>query len=148
MAGASHEHINVDSWFHGQQACEELVVEGFEGTPFLAEPYLNSMHEFLIDIAEFESEISNVKTWYIGLSDMGHEGSWRWVNEEIALSDSHWLTGSPDDTSANTRDCAIMIMSGASHEGFEFGWTDVECDKHIKEAVPICQLYPFEQPAK
>ena len=36
-----------------------------------------------------------------------------------------------------------MIKSGSSHEGFEFGWTDVECDKPVHESVPICQLYPL-----
>jgi len=144
LGAASHEQ-KVETWFQAQQACEGLVVEGFEGTPFLAEPYLNSINEFLIDIAEFEAEFSKVNTWYLGLSDLGHEGNWKWMNEEIPVTDSQWLPGSPDETSANTRDCGIMMMSGASHEGFIFGWTDVECDKHIGEAVPICQLYPLVQ---
>jgi len=142
LGAASHEQ-KAETWFQAQQACEGLVVEGFEGTPFLAEPYLDSINEFLIDLAEFESEFTKVNTWYLGLSDLGHEGNWKWMNEEIPVTDSQWLPGSPDTSASNNRDCGIMLMSGASHEGFVFGWTDVECDKHIGEAVPICQLYPL-----
>jgi len=139
--GDSHE-VKVENWFEAQQACEELEVEGLEGSPFLAEPYLNSIHEFLIDLAEFEAEFTKVNTWYIGLSDLGHEGNWKWMNEEIPVTDSHWMPGSPDNSTSNTRDCGIMMMS---HDDLIFGWTDVECDHHIGGAVPICQLYPLVQ---
>ena len=36
--------------------------------------------DFLAGFAGFEEEFTGLKNWWIGLSDVGHEGLWLWVH--------------------------------------------------------------------
>jgi len=44
--------------------------------------------DFLSGFAGFEEDFTGIKNWWIGLSDVGHEGLWLWVH-------SHEVRNSP-----------------------------------------------------
>merc|ERR1711934_1014779 len=57
------------TWFEAMVACEK------EGG-YLAEPNTPAQMEFLTGLAWLEEELYGIKSWWIGLSDVGHESVW------------------------------------------------------------------------
>ena len=47
---------------------------------FLAEMKTTSQLELLSGLAGMEEQFTGIQNWWIGLSDLGHEGTWVWVH--------------------------------------------------------------------
>ena len=72
--------------------------------------------------------ISGVKSWYIGLSDLGiqnvslkhipyetilssgKEGNWNWIHSDEDITESIWDTNRPNNSIRNSDDCVFMKM--------------------------------------
>ena len=63
---------------------------------------------------------------WIGLTDDRNEGTWVWLNEEVASDDEvHWKPGEPNGgVGRRDEDCAVIAKS--------IGWktADVACTSH------------------
>ena len=45
---------------------------------FLAEPKTEEQLNFLTSLAYVEEAATGVQGWWVGLTDLGHEGEWVW----------------------------------------------------------------------
>jgi len=92
------------SWLDADQMCEE------EGG-FLAEPLTPHQFHFLGSLAYLMEQITGVRNWWVGMSDLSHEGRWTWqrsgAEQEVVAAE--WEEGSPDPEPLNTRDCAALV---------------------------------------
>jgi len=117
------------TWVSAQGECD-----GVGG--YLAEPATELEQEFLyssITIIEGTGQRSN---WWIGLSDISHEGNWYWQYKETALDFTSWKIGRPNTESSNLDDCALMYSNDESYD-----WLDVNCETP-DSSVPtsfVCQ---------
>merc|ERR1739838_399294 len=80
-------------------------------------------------LALLEESIIGVDSWWIGLSDLGHDGRWLWQHSVSDLEYSHWAPGYP--TNQFGADCVLMSLAD------NFAWTDRDCIQ--AKASPICQ---------
>ncbi|KAM9807335.1 uncharacterized protein ACBT44_014323 [Syngnathus typhle] len=60
---------------------------------------------------------------WIGLSDLAHEGKWKWVNGDELNFDGFWQKGEPNDDSSS-EDCVELSRSGQ-------GWNDLPCSTEL-----------------
>ncbi|KAK7075454.1 hypothetical protein SK128_005120, partial [Halocaridina rubra] len=72
----------------------------------------------------------NEKDYWIGITDEGHEGEWRYLkNNAVArLGAPYWHAGNPSEVEGEN--CAVM------YKGNAFYWIDVKCDA---EYYSICR---------
>ena len=49
--------------------------------------------EFLAGLAAVEEQVFGVASWWIGLTDVGHEGAWQWAHSSQVRSVSPWSPG-------------------------------------------------------
>lgn len=111
------------TWADANEQCELLG-------GFLAEPKREEEAAILTSLAFVEQSFLGDRAWWIGLSDMGHEGRWFWQHSLEDLEYNDWAPGSPRGTETN-QDCATMDpLTG-------FKWTDIDCLQ--TNASPICQ---------
>ena len=66
------DDVNL-TWAGAMSACE-----GVGG--YLAEPKTKSQMEFLTSVAALELDFTDIRNWWLGLTDLGHEGRWEWIH--------------------------------------------------------------------
>eukprot|EP00092_Neocalanus_flemingeri_P057378 GFUD01068188.1.p1 GENE.GFUD01068188.1~~GFUD01068188.1.p1 ORF type:complete len:310 (+),score=76.33 GFUD01068188.1:33-932(+) len=111
------------AWREAQEECERLG-------GFLAEIKSEEQAVMLTSLAFVEESLTGLHSWWIGLTDQGHEGRWMWQHSATDPHYTNWAPNSPDNT-MNEHDCARMDGSDA------FKWSDVECGGLLASAV--CQ---------
>nr|XP_057910099.1 uncharacterized protein LOC131105709 [Doryrhamphus excisus] len=60
---------------------------------------------------------------WIGLSDLDHEGKWKWVNGEELDFEGFWQKGEPNNSDGN-EDCVEVSRAGR-------GWNDMPCGEQL-----------------
>jgi len=95
----------------------------------LAEPKTQARAEMLTSLAMLQQTHVGVTSWWIGLTDQGHEGSWVWQHSTEEATYTNWADGHP--TLGDYRDCGIMEARN------QFQWEDVDC--LTVSAYPICE---------
>merc|ERR1712240_35264 len=120
-------HKNVN-WHEAQYECEKVG-------GFLAEPKTQQQVDMLKSIAFLEDSLVDPwdkpnGTWWIGLTDQGHEGRWIWQHDTEDAYNTDWIWGCPVN-GVNNLDCARM------EKNFQYQWRDARCDRDL--AAPICQ---------
>ena len=68
--------------------------------------------EFLSGIAVVVEPFTKIERWWVGLSDIGHEGEWYWQHTRDQMVIGFWDEESPriTNTSYNSRDCVFMEL--------------------------------------
>merc|ERR1719158_300167 len=97
---------------------------------FLAEPRTQQQVDMLKSLAFLEDTFVGVETWWIGLTDQGHEGRWIWQHDTETVYNTDWVPGSPHH-GVNNLDCAIIQKRD------QYRWRDTDCTDRM--AAPICQ---------
>ena len=77
--------------------------------------------------------VSGPRDWWIGLTDLGNEGDWRWQHSGKTAQFASWAKKTRGNTFAN---CATM-----SYGSFNYRWGSVGCGPRTN-TYPICQLQP------
>jgi len=113
------------SWVEAMDVCDKMG-------GYLAEIQTEEQAELVASIAMVEESLTGVGSWWIGLTDMGHEGRWMWSHSSANSSYSDWLPGHPNTAPHNMDDCAYISESDL------FLWRDVPCYQGVR-AAPICQ---------
>jgi len=120
-----HYEATIMTWREGQEECENLG-------GFLAEVKTEAQQQYLMSVAFLEEDILGTKSWFIGLSDQGHEGRWVWQHSLTDTNFTFWDAGQPDDTDANN-DCVIMNADQ------DYEWVSVHCDTSgFDVGTPLC----------
>jgi len=112
------------SWIKAQQHCQELGGH-------LAEPISEDTSNLLTSIASIETDVLGVPAWWLGLSDLAHEGRWIWQH---SLDDVGYTNWAPDSPIVNDveRNCVRMVAES------DLMWVDESCTGTV--ASPICQV--------
>merc|ERR1719348_97925 len=112
------------TWREAQIDCQNLG-------GFLAEPKTGEQQSLLTSMAYVEQSQIGVNSWWIGLTDQGHENRWIWQHSVEDVTVNNWAPESPAENSPG-KDCAVM------NSFQEYKWTDQDCDESL--AFPICQI--------
>ena len=117
------------NWIEAHLACESVG-------GYLAEPASLEQMEFLTGIAEVEETFTDIKTWWIGMSDIGHEGLWTWQHSGEQVESNFWGKGSPTNSSSNSHDCGYMELTKG-----DLVWRDTDCLATAAhgDLAPACQ---------
>jgi len=99
---------------------------------YLAEIQTQEQAELIASIAMVEESLTGVGSWWVGLTDMSHEGRWMWSHSSTDSTFTDWLPGHPNTEPHNTDDCVSISLYD------DFLWRDVPCYTRIT-AAPICQ---------
>jgi len=119
------------TWVEAQEECEQVG-------GYLAEPITTRQAMFLKELAILEASFTGIGYWYIGLTDLGREGEWLWINAGISIEDSLWGTNKPSSKPKNREDCGVMVVKNN-----QFSWEDHKCqapDVSNHPVAPVCQL--------
>jgi len=120
-----HYEATIMTWREGQEECEKLG-------GFLAEIKTEAQQQYLMSVAFLEEDILGTKSWFIGLSDQGHEGRWVWQHSLKDTNFTFWDDDQPDDTDENN-DCVIMDAEK------DYEWVSVHCDTSgFDIGTPLC----------
>jgi len=116
------------SWIKAQQHCQELGGH-------LAEPISEDTSNLLTSIANIETDVLGFPAWWLGLSDLAHEGRWIWQHSLDDVGYTNWAPDSPitDDVERN---CVRMVAES------DLKWVDESCTG--TRASPICQIETSE----
>jgi len=113
------------------RACEKIG-------GYLAQPQTQKQMEFLHGLAEVYAQFTGVYNWWLGLSDIGHEGMWAWVHTLEEVTETFWADGSPNTEDENILDCGSIQFFQE-----KLLWRDVDCsalmDQHGATISPVCQ---------
>jgi len=122
-----HSEENKLSWVEAQAVCE-----GLGG--YLAEIKSQEQNNFVESMAIIEENYSGVQSWWLGLSDMAHEGRWMWAHSADDDEFTSWGPGHPNTYPGNQDDCMAITLEEHFH------WKDLSCSQtHHKSPSPICQ---------
>merc|ERR1712013_611104 len=113
------------SWVEAVDICDRMG-------GYLAEIQTQEQAELIASIAMVEESLTGVGSWWIGLTDMSHEGRWMWGHSSTDSTYTDWLPGHPNKESHNTDDCVSISMFD------KLLWRHVPCYTRIT-AAPICQ---------
>jgi len=111
------------SWIDAQQHCQSLGGH-------LAEPITEDWSNLLTSIARIETDVLGVESWWLGLSDLGHEGRWIWQNSLQEADYTNWATDYPSSGDVE-KNCVTMTAEN------DLQWSDELCTS--TRASPICQ---------
>merc|ERR1712215_4469 len=123
------------SWVEAGVACESQ-------DSFLAEPVTAEQLEFVTSMAYIEEGFTGVQGWWVGLTDLGHEGQWTWQHSQRPASIDAWASSCPDTSSHNTRDCAALVsVSVDPSRQYDALYRDYLCAGKVNgiKVAPICQ---------
>merc|ERR1711962_1166842 len=119
------------TWINAMSACEKMG-------GYLAQPKTQEQMEFLHGLAEVYAQFTGVHNWWLGLTDMGHEGIWEWLHTMEEVTETFWAYGSPSNEEGNIFDCGSIQLSQG-----KLLWRDVDCsalmDQHGAAISPVCQ---------
>jgi len=118
------------TWIEAQLACEK------EGG-YLAEPVNHWQSLFLGELAILEGSFTDIGYWYIGLTDLAHEGEWIWMHSGEAVTEAAWGSNCPTNRTMNSDDCAMLAIKN-NH----VSWEDHNClspDVKHHAVAPVCQ---------
>jgi len=105
---------------------------------YLAQPQTQEQMEFLHGLAEMYAQFTGVYNWWLGLTDVGHEGIWEWNHTMEEVTETFWAAGSPNTEDGNILDCGSIHL----YQG-NLLWRDVDCsasmDQHGAAISPVCQ---------
>lgn len=114
------------AWYQAMEVCQN------EGA-WLVEVFNQSQQQFLVSMAKVVEVVQGPLDWWIGLTDLGHEGAWRWQHSAKSPTFLPWAINEPNGTtSAN---CVTM-----SYGSFNYQWSDVSCGTR-QRTFPICQKF-------
>ncbi|TRY71512.1 hypothetical protein TCAL_06101 [Tigriopus californicus] len=74
--------------------------------------------------------------FWIGLTDIGHDGNYRWMYSGNEVSYTNWAANEPD---GGIPQSCVMMFSGY---GYDFGWTDIKCTEW--SAHPLCEANYYQ----
>jgi len=123
------------SWVEAVVACENL-------DSFLAEPVTAEQLEFVTSMAYIEEGFTGVQGWWVGLTDLGHEGQWTWQHSQKGASIDAWASSCPDTSSHNTLDCAALVSVSVNPlRQYDALYRDYPCAERVHgiKVTPICQ---------
>jgi len=126
------------SWIEAQGQCE---IEG----GYLAEVKTEEEHEFLKSTTAFVEEFIGKLQWWIGLTDVGHEGNWIWEHSQVEVIFESWMPNTPNTKEHNQDDCALMDCG--SHK---CDWADTSCFENVTKKYNvsfICQKNNEQEPS-
>jgi len=112
------------TWRQSQLECQNLG-------GYLAEPKTTEQQSLLTSLAYVEQSQLGSISWWIGLTDQGHENRWVWQHSVEDAILTNWDSGYPDENNAGN-DCVALNSFN------EYKWTDENCDAPL--ASPICQF--------
>jgi len=118
------------TWAEAMSACEDAG-------GYLAEPKTQKQMNFLAGVAALEMDFYGVANWWLGLTDLGHEGRWVWSHSVEQVSETFWSPKSPSDKPGNHLDCGFAALSNN-----QLLWTDKDCGEVVANGhapSPICQ---------
>merc|ERR1711962_722089 len=110
------------TWHEAQYECEKVG-------GFLVEPKTQRQQHMLKSLAFVEHSFTGVGSWWIGLTDEGHEGRWIWQHSTENANTTDWIWDCPVN-GVNNLDCAMM------EKILDYHWRDAVC---TNRAAPICQ---------
>merc|ERR1712013_873081 len=113
------------SWVEAMDVCDRMG-------GYLAEIQTQEQADLIASIAMVEESLTGVGSWWIGLTDMSHEGRWMWSHSSTDSTYTDWLPGHPSTEPHNTDDCVSISMFD------NLLWRNAPCYKNIT-AAPICQ---------
>ena len=121
------ENVNL-SWIEALNECEKLG-------GFLMEPKTEDQFQFVSSLAFVEESFTGITSWWVGLSDLGHEGSWFWQFSMEPAEEVMWGIHHPDQKPDNVNDCASLTLSHG-----EYVFEDNNC---FETVAPVCQKGGF-----
>merc|ERR1712080_226640 len=125
-----HANMTADSWFEANLLCESLG-------GYLLEPRTEDMQQLISTLLTMLPEVSgSLDSWWIGLSDLGHEGSWLWLHQAEFAEEMFWADGFPENSPFNDADCAVLSKASG------YMWQDMRCEakRGTSPMGVICQL--------
>merc|ERR1711892_1598756 len=114
------------TWVEAMDVCDNMG-------GYLAEIQTQEQADFIASIAMVEENLTGVSSWWLGLTDMGHEGRWMWGHSSTDSAFTAWAPSRPNSEPHNLDDCLSISMSD------DYLWRDVSCYEKIT-AAPICQM--------
>jgi len=116
------------TWVEAMDVCDNMG-------GYLAEIQTQEQADFIASIAMVEESLTGVSSWWLGLTDMGHEGRWMWGHSLTDSEYTAWATSRPSLEPHNHDDCVSISFSFYEN----FLWRDVPCYEKTT-AAPICQM--------
>merc|ERR1711892_433748 len=114
------------TWVEAMDVCDNMG-------GYLAEIQTQEQADFIASIAMVEESLTGVSSWWLGLTDMGHEGRWMWGHSSTDSGFTDWAPTRPNSDPHNQDDCVYISSSD------NFLWRDVSCYEKTA-AAPICQM--------
>ena len=114
-------------WYAARLACEQM--EGY-----LAEPETGQQMEFLLSRIQALQSFTDIKQWWIGLTDASYEGTWVWQHSMNVAHKTFWCEGHPSKDTDNVVDCVVLVTDEEN-----LCWKDIDCNKTSEYIAPICQ---------
>jgi len=128
------------SWLEALEYCEQ------QGG-FLAMPKSEEQLNFVTSLAYLEEGFTGIKGWWLGLTDLGHEGEWVWQFDREDASNLPWDTFCPDPRASNTRDCVALVSNSVPDRTLPAYFRDIQCTEQHRgfKIAPVCQRGGLEE---
>ena len=122
-------NITTRSWLEAGLVCEDMG-------GFLLEPDSEDLFVLVSSLLKMTEDYYGQQNWWIGLTDSGHEGDWRWQHSGENTNFTSWAPSAPNTEELNHDDCVIL-----RHDQ-NYKWEDNFCvieDDEVSVGV-ICQI--------
>ena len=102
---------------------------------FLIEPDSEDLSLLVSSLLEMTEAFYGKQNWWIGLSDSGHEGDWRWQRTGEIANYTSWAPSAPNTEDMNHDDCVVLRFDK------NYMWQDILCETEtFDSAGVICQI--------
>ncbi|KAL4231021.1 hypothetical protein ACF0H5_011393 [Mactra antiquata] len=108
---------DTEQWIGALLMCRELGAQLVEIETAAENTYLKA-----------QAQIYAKDQFWIGLNDVGEEGTWVWMNSKTPLGTTgftDWFPGQPDNHGVD-QNCAAFYINPAHHAA-SWQWNDVAC---------------------